>query len=264
MGQLAIADKIRLNIHVRPPSRGTVDEIESWSRYNEEVLARMVDGQAWANEYRNSHVRQAPIGGEDRRPGNLLRRLDDYGGALKRFEELLDLLTEPPGSVDATRILVKADLLEAQVTDGRTVFIVHGHDYVARDAVELFLHRLGLNPVILAERPSRGDTVIEKIEREGVCDFAVVLLTPDDKGGPKDAEPAAYRYRARQNVLLELGFFIGKLGREKVCALHKGDIEIPSDYSGVLWVRFDDAGTWKRELAKELEAAGLPAGLSKI
>jgi predicted nucleotide-binding protein len=170
----------------------------------------------------------------------------------------------PPASGAATRVLLKTDLLDVRATDGKTVFIVHGHDHGARDTVELFLRRVGLNPIILAERPSRGDTVIEKIEREGVCDFAIVLLTPDDKGGPKDAEPSAYRYRARQNVLLELGFFIGKIGRAKVCALHKGGVEIPSDYSGVLWVPLDDGGNWKKGLGKELAAAGLPADLSKI
>jgi len=135
-------------------------------------------------------------------------------------------------------------------------------DLAARDAVELFVRRVGLSPTILSERPNRGSTVIEKIEREGVCAFAVVLLTPDDRGGPKDSDPSSYRERARQNVLLELGYFIGKIGRNRVCALYKGNVEIPSDYSGVVWVRFDDAGAWKKELGKEFLAAKLPADLT--
>ncbi len=261
--QLASADALRPVISAGPVLNDTVNSVEMWSRYNIELLARIVDRQDWVYEYQNAHVSQAPLAGEERDPRRLLKKLDDHIGALKRFNTVLDLLPEPAVTGVMARTAVKYGLLEVPATDSRTVFVVHGHDHDARDAVELFLRRVGLNPIILAERASRSNTVIEKIEREGVCDFAVVLLTPDDKGGPKDIEPKAYRYRARQNVLLELGFFIGKLGREKVCAIHKGDVEIPSDYSGVLWVRFDDAGIWKRELGKELVAAGLPADLSK-
>jgi predicted nucleotide-binding protein len=241
----------------------SVERLEAWSRYNHEILSRMVDTDDWANEYGSSHAGQVLLAEEIGDPRRLRGELDDYVGALKRFDSLLDLVPESSEARNSTRILVKEGLLDARVTDGRTVFVVHGHDHASRDTVELFLRRVGMNPIILAERPSRGNTVIEKIEREGVCNFAVVLLTPDDKGGPVDADPSTYRERARQNVLLELGFFIGRIGRDKVCALYKGDVEIPSDYSGVVWVRLDEAGGWKRELGKELEAVGLPVELSK-
>jgi len=146
----------------------------------------------------------------------------------------------------------------------RTVFIVHGHDLVIRTEVENLLRRFGLSPVVLDEQANRGRTVIEKFEGQSGCDFAIVLLTPDDCGGPANAEPSTYKPRARQNVFLELGFFIGKLGRNKVSALCKGNVEIPSDYSGVLWINYDVAGNWMYRLGRELREAGLPADANRI
>lgn len=84
--------------------------------------------------------------------------------------------------------------------------------------------------------------------------FAVVILTPDDVGRAKSVR--ALEPRARQNVLLELGYFMGKLGRSKVCALKKGAVEIPSDFAGVVWEEMDANGGWKTKLARELQAAG--------
>jgi len=134
------------------------------------------------------------------------------------------------------------------------VFIVHGHDGEARETVARFVEKLGLVAIILHEQANMGRTVIEKVEANSDVSFAIVLLTPDDVGrsvASDDLEP-----RARQNVLLELGYFIGKLGREKVCALKKGALEIPSDFAGVVWENMDNAGGWKQALARELEASG--------
>ncbi|WP_186075120.1 TIR domain-containing protein [Burkholderia gladioli] len=145
------------------------------------------------------------------------------------------------------------------------VFIVHGHDEAAKFAVQALLGRLGLEGVILDEQTGRGSTIIEKFEREaGTASFAVVLLTPDDKGGVATATVDQLRPRARQNVILELGYFAAKLGRGRVCALHRGNVEIPSDFSGVLYVNFDGAGAWKLALAKEMRDAGLPVDLNNL
>jgi predicted nucleotide-binding protein with TIR-like domain len=94
---------------------------------------------------------------------------------------------------------------------------------------------------------------IEKVEAHGNVGFAVVLLTPDDEGSIKGGAPQP---RARQNVLLELGYFIGHLGRKHVCALKRGELEIPSDFGGVVYEAFDASGGWKQALGRELEAAG--------
>ena len=134
------------------------------------------------------------------------------------------------------------------------VFIVHGHDGEARETVARFVEKMGLVAVILHEQANKGRTVIEKVEANSDVGFAIVLLTPDDVG--RSVASDELESRARQNVLLELGYFIGKLGREKVCALKKGALEIPSDFAGVVWENMDNAGGWKQALARELEASG--------
>lgn len=135
----------------------------------------------------------------------------------------------------------------------RKVFIVHGHDDAARETVARFLERLNFEAIILHEQANKGRTVIEKIEADGDVGFAVVLLTPDDVGGAKGGD---LRPRARQNVLLELGYFIAKLGRDRVCALKRGDLELPSDFGGVVYQEFDTTGGWKSALGRELQAVG--------
>ncbi len=126
------------------------------------------------------------------------------------------------------------------------------------------LEKLKLDAIVLHEQPNEGKTVIEKFERDASkVSFAVVLLTPDDFGYPK-GKPDEAKPRARQNVVLELGFFSGALGRSNVCVLYKGDLEIPSDYLGVVYVPMDDGGAWKFALARELRQANLPVDLNNL
>ncbi len=142
-------------------------------------------------------------------------------------------------------------------------FVVHGRDDKAKLEVRGFLAQLNIEPVILDERPSESQTVIEKFEGHADVDFAVVLLTPDDRGklaGSSD-EPQP---RARQNVIFEFGFFVGKLGRPRVCVLHKGKVDIMSDYHGVIYIPLDDAGGWKLELATEIKNAGINVDMNLL
>lgn len=136
----------------------------------------------------------------------------------------------------------------------RKVFVVHGHDEGSREAVVRFLEKCDFEPIILHEQANQGQTIIEKFEANADVSFAVVLLTPDDS--VKGLEDEVIK-RARQNVILELGYFTGRLGRDRVCALKRGDVELPSDILGVVWTDFDAAGAWKQGLATELDAAGL-------
>ena len=144
----------------------------------------------------------------------------------------------------------------------RDVFVVHGRDHTPLHHVARVLNQLGLNPVILSEQPGRGETIIEKLQRHTEAAFAVVLLTPDDVGHlvGEDSPP---KMRARQNVIFELGFFVGCLGRNRVCVLKKGDIELPSDWLGIEYKPLEDRG-WQLDLAKELRAAGFDIDLNKL
>jgi predicted nucleotide-binding protein len=143
------------------------------------------------------------------------------------------------------------------------VFIVHGHDDHTREATARFISKLGLEPIILHERANQGKTIIEKLEANADVAFAVVLLTPDDEGHAV-GKPDNLQPRARQNVVLELGYFMGALRRHRVCALHKGNLELPSDVDGVVYVPMDDGDAWHLKLAKEMKVAGLDVDLNKI
>lgn len=147
--------------------------------------------------------------------------------------------------------------------NSRSVFVVHGRDNAAKETVARFLEKLGLRAIILHEQPNKGATLIEKFEANSDVGFAVVLLTPDDRGGVA-SEPSRMSPRARQNVVLELGYFIGKLGRQRVCALYMEGVEIPSDFQGVVYVPYDAGNTWRLQLATELKAAGIEADFDRL
>jgi predicted nucleotide-binding protein len=149
-----------------------------------------------------------------------------------------------------------------RVGKSKKVFVVHGHDAEARESVARFLDRLGLESVILHEQPNRGRTIIEKVETYREVGFAVILLTPDDVGRSVTAKKL--EARARQNVLLELGFFLAALGRENVCALRRGNVVIPTDFLGVVWTDFDSSGGWKQALGRELQAAGYTIDWNRV
>ena len=142
------------------------------------------------------------------------------------------------------------------------VFVIHGRDEGTKNMVARFLEKLGLKPVILHEQPNEGRTIIEKFEDHADVGFAVTLLTPDD-AGLLQGDKNSLKPRARQNVIFEFGYFIGKLGREQVCALVKGDVEKPSDYDGVLYIPLDDSDGWQMRLIKELKSAGFEVDANK-
>ena len=139
----------------------------------------------------------------------------------------------------------------------KKVFVVHGHNEKVLSKTKEFLNKLQLEPVVLREQPNEGRTIIEKFERFSQVAFTVILLTPDDICGDKGIPHEKHKFRARQNVILELGFFLGKLGRQSICVLYSQGVEIPSDYHGVLYVEFDESDNWQTKLTKELKAAGI-------
>ena len=137
----------------------------------------------------------------------------------------------------------------------KKVFIVHGHNDKIKQTVARTLETIGLAPIILAEQPDKGRTVIEKFESEGNnVGFAVVLLTADDKGRKNYARKM--QDRARQNVVFEMGYFMALLGRERVLLLLQEGVEEPSDLKGVVYTPLDKEGVWRYKLVKELREQG--------
>ncbi len=156
---------------------------------------------------------------------------------------------------------------EISVESNRKVFVVYGHDGNARTQLEAMLRRWDLEPVIIDQLVSSGATIIEKLEEHtNEVSFGIVLATPDDIGYAKNNEDKK-RYRARQNVVLELGMLLAKIGRSKVAILlsQAEDMEKPSDIDGLIYIPFkDNVEETKLSLAKEMQSNGYSLDISKL
>ena len=255
-----------MNVPSSGAARTKKDELKLWREYTEELLKRIFDQPSvakdfsWATRSRRGGL---VIGGEDPwdATDDFFTPLRDGIQALQSLSERLELIPEAPGIASTAG----KSASQRPVVAGNRVFVVHGHDHGLRAEACSVLRKLGLEPIVLEEQASGGKTVIEKFEYHAAdSSFAVVLLSPDDVGGPKGCPPEELRPRARQNVIGELFYFCGRLGRRHVCALHSAEIELPSDLAGVVWVTVDPAGAWHFKLGKELKAAGLTVDLNNL
>ncbi len=219
-------------------------KVANWSTYNLDLLKRSFVNDSVAKAY-------AQIIGPIRE--RLKARIEFLDSVLQR----LHLVDE---QIDETQFST------VEVPPTGEIFLVHGHDEAANEAVSRFTERLGLKVVRLSEQPHKGRTLIEKLEDYGNVSYAIALLTPDDLASPieKAQNQEEWKPRARQNTIFELGIFVGKLGRGKVCILYKPGVEIPSDYRGVGYIEMEPRGNWKVELAREMKAAGLGIDLNNV
>lgn len=185
---------------------------------------------------------------------------------LRSFIEQLEFIDAPQDAQFAASIPAAA--APEAPTARSQVFLVHGRDDARKTEVARVLERTGPHPVIiLHEQPNKGRTIIEKFEdHASTADYAVILCTGDDVGGlaatsddvGPDLEP-----RARQNVIFEFGFFVGRLGRGRVAVLYEAGVELPSDTGGVAFIGLSGEG-WKFELLRDLRAAGFDHDLNKL
>jgi predicted nucleotide-binding protein len=176
--------------------------------------------------------------------------------ALERISDLLELYEEPADAIKLGRSHPASKASTA-------VFIVHGHANGPKYEVARYLETAtSAQPVILHEQAKRGQVIIETLESfAATAAFAIVLLTADDQGcavGANDVQG-----RARQNVVFELGFFIGALGRSRVAVLYEDGVELPSDMNGILYTILDAQGAWRIGLGRELRAAGFAVDLNR-
>ncbi len=141
----------------------------------------------------------------------------------------------------------------------KEVFIVHGHDNSLKNEISAFLTNLELVPIILHEQANMGKTIIEKLEYYTDVDYAIILYTPCDVGGKKDEDQ---NFRARQNVVFEHGFLMSKLGRNNISVIKKGNVELPNDITGTVYV--DDKSNWQHNLVKELKSVGFNIDVNKV
>jgi predicted nucleotide-binding protein len=179
------------------------------------------------------------------------------------FANLVNTIIEEIALFDISATVDAAEAPSNKAPEKAAVFLVHGHDDLAKTTVARFLERLDLDVIILHERASVGDTIIEKFERESSgVGFAVVLLTADDLGSAKESS-TGLSSRARQNVVFELGFFVAALGRSKVVALREPNVEIPSDLAGVMYIAYEPNDSWKLSLAGEIRRSGIGVDMNK-
>ncbi|MGA2005425.1 MAG: nucleotide-binding protein [Terriglobales bacterium] len=254
--QLVALDELRGGNH-----RNNEHIERGWTNLTNNILARgFGEDSNNVNQFKRAtvvgHIYH-PRMSESQMQYNFQRRLDAMAAVVQSSLSELELMgagAAPVASVNEGVAIMKPN--------SRDVFLVHGHDETVKETVARFLEKLDLNPVILHERPNQGKTVIEKFEAHSDVGFAVVLLTPDDVGALASS-PEKLNSRARQNVILELGYFIGKLSRARVCALYREGVEIPSDIHGVLYVPYDEGGGWRLKLANEIRAAGISVDMNR-
>ncbi|WP_326601845.1 nucleotide-binding protein [Rhodococcus sp. PD04] len=233
-------------------SNGDVDDLEQWKHQNEVAIrnALGIDNPTYKKLVSVKFAPSVYYSGMGNEPYisarfSGVRQSVALLKAAKGEIELVDPADEPASSAKAA-------------PGGTRVFVVHGHDDVRKLEVASLVRDLtGVKATILSEYPNQGDTIIEKFERaSSEAAFAVVIASADDLGARKSDE-GSLSPRARQNVIFELGYFIGKLSRSRVALLVEEGVERPSDTDGIVYITLDPHGGWKLPLAKELNSAGV-------
>lgn len=254
---------VNRQIQTRQQLNGAMQNYYDWDDYNSELLKQSFSYEN--NEYKTDYDRVNRIlgmilGGNKSPQDELIEFKEKVQKKVKNIKQLVAkvelMKSEVPEKVVSKSISVSDNI------ENNNVFIVHGHNNEVKINVARTLEKLGLNPIILHEQANSGKTIIEKFEEHSNVGFAIILLTDDDLGKAKKEENL--NLRARQNVILELGYFIGKLGRNRVCPLYTKGVELPSDLYGLLYLEIDSSEFWKIKLVKELKAAGYDIDVNKI
>lgn len=247
-----LADDIeRCEEYLNQPSDETYGKklyIEITSRYDSIISGF---GNGLYNYYADQHFYDPEICGD-----SLLHNLRVLHGKMVAYQ------AKKNSSVATVNNSLKHS--ESDVKDNKKVFVVHGHDNEAKQELARVLEKSDFEAIILHEQPNAGKTIIEKIERFSNVGYAIILYTECDKGRDKNIPVDQEKNRARQNVVFEHGYLIAKLGRDRVCALVKGDVETPGDISGVVYVPMDENGAWKMKLAMDMQDVGLPVDMNKF
>jgi predicted nucleotide-binding protein len=230
-------------------------DFDAWHKYNGTLLLKLFTTVEIQDQYHPSVFSAM---------SSSLNPQQRIQGVRDDIQRELDLITSILARLDSYEEIGRVPLAmqDAGSRPGRaTVFVVHGANGERKHEVARFIERVtGSWPTILHEQTNLGRTIIEKFENlAGETRFAVVLLTADDVGG---VDANSLKPRARQNVVLELGFFMAHLGRARVVALCEEGVERPSDIDGVLYIQL--AGGWQLQLAQEMKAASIDVDLNKV
>lgn len=235
------------------------NDYSKWDSFNSELLKRIFTTDEMSKEYgfwgavMSMHE---PSLGE-----KIADVYEDVNKKIHRLDSIIERLELIPLSA-AIQAVAPAQASSPSQPRTKKVFVVHGHDEVAKTNLEVFLHEIGLEPVVLHRQADEGMTIIEKFEKHSDVGYAFILLTPDEVAylASEETKPDTERikeYRARPNVIFEFGYFVGKLSRSRVCCLYTGDVSLPSDVSGMIYKRYDKSiEDVAYSIIKDLKASG--------
>jgi predicted nucleotide-binding protein len=255
--RIDIGREALLNEPIQSPSdyRRVSQDLARWRKFNQELLKSLFTDDEPAEEFgRQLHF---VFGGIPQPLDQQIEELHrDIETLINRLEGILERATEI--YQEAPGIAAPPQPESGDTDDAKAVFIVHGRGQY-EDKVARAIEGMGATAIILQEQLHQGSTpLLTKIGREAEkCGYAVVIYTGDDVGCIRGEEPAGLTPRARENVVLELGFFLGRLGPDKVSVLHDPAVAFPSDFGGIGYYALDPAGAWKTRIEGELRLAGL-------
>ncbi|WP_393936377.1 TIR domain-containing protein [Aeromonas rivipollensis] len=238
------------------------NEYNKWNSFNTELLKRMFTTEELAEEYSYWFGGIFVSRGEPSLREKISDLFQDIDDKIHRLDSILERLVLIPlnNHHDVSETVQMSS--QRSSAKSKKVFVVHGHDDKAKTNLEIFLHEIGLEPVVLHRQADEGLTVIEKFEKHSDVGYAFILLTPDEVAylkseESKDDNDRTKEFRARPNVIFEFGYFVGKLGRSKVCCLYTGDVALPSDVSGMIYKKFTDSiEEVAYSVIKDLKASG--------
>lgn len=233
------------------------NEYSKWDSFNSELLKQIFTTAEMADEYDHWGIAvmsmYEPSLGE-----KIADRFKGIDSKIHRLDSIIERLEIIPLS---SAVQAAIPVLST-TTRTKRVFVVHGRDEIAKTNLEIFLHENGLEPVVLHRQADQGMTIIEKFEKHSDVGYAFILLTPDEIAyfSAEELKPDGERrkeFRARPNVIFEFGYFVGRLGRSRVCCLYTGDVALPSDVSGMIYKKYDKSiEEVAYSILKDLKASG--------
>lgn len=239
------------------------EEYEDWDTFNAELLKNVFNlkGTEYYNAYLTTNINlcmNKPIDKKDLAltTDYINRKILNKIKALNHIVQKIKLFKDNVSEVEVEQTKNGVTKNDSQI------FIVHGHNEEIKEKVARTIEKLELEPIILREKTGNGNTIIEKFEKFSNVDYAIIILTEDDKGGTKIDD--TLNVRARQNVIFEMGYFIGKKGRESLFLLGHKNVELPSDIAGFEIIEIDSNNAWRYKLASALKDFGYEIDLNKL
>jgi predicted nucleotide-binding protein len=237
-------------------------DYQKWDAFNKELLKQLFSTDELAKEY--SHYLVAAIAMRESSLGEKIadafKKIDNKIHRIDSIIERIELI--PIDETKASDLNAQSDISSEKQPRTKKVFVVHGRDEISKTSLEVFLHEIGLEPVVLHRQADEGMTIIEKFEKHSDVGYVFILLTPDEIAYLADEEEKldserSKEFRARPNVIFEFGYFIGKFGRSRVCCLYTGNVSLPSDVNGIIYKKFDKGiEEVAYSVIKDLKASG--------